>query len=342
MYQYFAYLRDSGWIIDEAPLFDRRYVANLYAARKRSGGQVCRAMARRLKRLLDAHGYDVLWLEKELFPFLPAVFERALRISGARLLVDYDDAVFHRYDRHSAALVRLVLGRKIDAVMTSAAVVVAGNEYLAERARAAGAPLVEVVPTVVDLDRYSMRDVLQRDYLTIGWIGSPETQEYLNTIAPALAAFCAESGARVRAIGAEPRFTLPGVPLDVVPWSEAAEVDALKELDVGVMPLPDSPWEQGKCGLKLIQYMGCALPVVASPVGVNREIVSHGETGFLATSRQEWVDALRRLAAFPELRSCMGRAGRKRAEERYSLRVAAPRLARLLRLAADRTTRRND
>ncbi len=334
MYQFFPYLRGAGCTVDEAPLLDQRYVSRLYAGRPRSASQLLGAVTRRVWRLLQARRYDVLWLEKELFPFVPAVVEGLLRLSGARVVVDYDDAIFHLYDQHPATLVRRSLGRKVDAVMASAAVVVAGNEYLAQRARTAGAQVVEVLPTVVDFDRYPLRDVGREAHLTVGWIGSPQTQVYLQAIAPVLATFCSESGARVRAIGAAPDFMLPGVPLDVVPWSEAGEVGALRELDIGVMPLADSPWEYGKCGLKLIQYMACALPVVASPVGVNQEIVVPGKTGFLARSQAEWLDALRRLAASAEVRRQMGRAGRTRAEEGYSLAVAAPRLLRLLRLGA--------
>jgi glycosyltransferase involved in cell wall biosynthesis len=132
------------------------------------------------------------------------------------------------------------------------------------------------------------------------------------------------------AIGAARDFSLPGVPLEVVPWSEAGELASLRTLDVGVMPLPDSPWERGKCGFKLIQYMAAALPVVASPVGANRDIVVDGETGFLAGSQDQWLDALRTLRASADLRDHMGRAGRRRVEGNYSVQAITPRLLDVL------------
>ena len=119
-------------------------------------------------------------------------------------------------------------------------------------------------------------------------------------------------------------------------WDEATETGEIGKFDVGIMPLPDNPWERGKCGFKLIQYMACGKPVVASPVGVNREIVVDGVNGFLASSHDEWVRALERLKSDPELRRTMGANGRRMVEEKYCLQVTAPRLHRLLLEAAGR------
>jgi glycosyltransferase involved in cell wall biosynthesis len=119
-------------------------------------------------------------------------------------------------------------------------------------------------------------------------------------------------------------------------WDEATETAEIGNFDVGIMPLPDNPWERGKCGFKLIQYMACGKPVVASPVGVNREIVVEGVNGFLASTQKEWVDALLRLKENPALRRTMGERGRRMVEERYCLQVTAPRLQRILLDAAGR------
>lgn len=334
-YQYLPLLRAAGIEVDEAPLLDHRYIARLYGRTRQDPIQLFRASLRRAALLLRARSYDLLWLEKELFPFAPAVVERLLRIAGVPVVVDYDDALFHRYDRHRSAVVRLALGRKIDSVMRSASMVVAGNNYLADRAQRAGASRVEVLPTVIDLDKYPTRTGKRGNHpLTVGWIGSPSTQRYLHAIARPLALFCAQRGARAVAIGAHPDFKLPGVKLEVVPWTPSSEIPSLHQLDVGLMPLPDEPFERGKCGFKLVQYMGCGLPVIASPVGINNEIVSVGETGFLANSDDDWLQALQTLDTSGRLRERMGRNGRARAELRYSLQSAAPRLLNILRRAA--------
>jgi len=124
---------------------------------------------------------------------------------------------------------------------------------------------------------------------------------------------------------------LGDVPLEVKPWAEATEVEEIRQFDVGIMPLIDSPFERGKSGFKLIQYMACARPVIGSPVGVNREIITDGENGFWATSADEWIHALERLWGDQDLCRRQGEAGRRQVEERYSLQVTAPKLARLLR-----------
>jgi glycosyltransferase involved in cell wall biosynthesis len=124
------------------------------------------------------------------------------------------------------------------------------------------------------------------------------------------------------------------LPAEVRPWAEADEVRDIGEFDVGIMPLPDAPWERGKCGYKLIQYMACAKPVVASPVGVNHQLVASGVNGYLATTAGEWQQALAHLRADRALGQRLGEAGRAQIVDRYCLQVTAPRLAALLRRAA--------
>ncbi len=270
-------------------------------------------------------------MEYELLPFFPPWLERFLKWRGCRIVVDYDDAIFHRYDHHPSKLVRAVLGRKIERVMQLADLVIVGNKYLADYAYRVGARNVQILPTVVDLQRYPVTyERFDSAVFTIGWIGSPSTAHYLQVIAPALAKVFRSGDVRVRLVGSGP-IVLPRVPAEIIPWSEDTEVSEIGRFDVGIMPLPDEPWARGKCGLKLIQYMACGLPVVASPVGVNATIVEHGVNGFLATTVDEWEQTLRTLAADSTLRRRMGEAGRTKVEREYCLQVTTPRLVRLLR-----------
>ena len=141
-------------------------------------------------------------------------------------------------------------------------------------------------------------------------------------------------GARFQAVGAQLYADSFGT-LDIIPWSEDTEVVQIQSMDIGVMPLTDTLWARGKCGYKLIQYMACGLPVVASPVGVNKEIVEHGMNGFLAETDEEWQKAIGTLLSDADLRRRMGAAGRKKVEENYSLQVWGPRVAQMLRRVAD-------
>lgn len=313
------------------PFFDDSYLSRLYSGHSTLTSTLV-AYARRAWQLLKVGRGDLLWLEKEALPWLPWGLERALLPQALPLVVDYDDAVFHRYDLHRSAAVRRLLGRKLDRLMASASLVTAGNRYLAERAREAGAQRVEIVPTVVDLTTYTLRpEPFSENAATIGWIGTPSTwTEYMGPMMPLLTQAAEAAGARITAVGAG-RAAAAHLLLDNLSWAEESEVERIHAMDIGIMPLTDTPWSRGKCGYKLIQYMACGIPVIASPVGVNAEIVEHGVNGFLASSAAEWAEALQTLLHDPDLRARMGEAGRRKVEHEYSLQVWGPRVAQMLR-----------
>jgi len=237
-------------------------------------------------------------------------------------------------------LVRTLLGRKIDAVMRRAAVVVAGNDYLAARARQAGARMIEIIPSVIDVSRYggaSAAPAVRDGKAVVGWIGIPLNAHYLTLIAPALRRV--SDDVTLHVVGGPVPDDLAGVPAESFAWTERDEIARIEAFDVGIMPLADTPWERGKCAYKLLQVMAAGKPVVASPVGANREVVRHGENGFLAESADEWADALRTLARDPALRARLGSAARRSIADGYSVDAVTPRLAAILAEAA--TARRH-
>ncbi|MFG6581121.1 glycosyltransferase family 4 protein [Sulfitobacter sp. 1A13191] len=328
--QYLPALRKAGFEVEVASFFDEAYLESLYDG-LRDKRRLPHFTVNRLAQCRRARRSDVIWVEKEALPWFPWVLERFAIPRGVPMVSDYDDAVFHRYDQHRKACVRSLLGRKIDQVMAHSSLVTAGNMYLADRARLAGAPKIEIVPTVVDAEAYQPRSICHTDgKLRIGWIGTPQTWQKYGQ--PRMAFF--EELANKHNI----RFHLVGArlaaaserPFDYIPWSEESEIEAIQGMDIGIMPLMDSPWERGKNGYKLVQYMACGLPVVASPVGVNTEIVQAGINGFLASSETEWSEALETLITNAKLRRTMGRAGRKRIIETYSIQVQGPRVAKML------------
>ena len=328
--QYLPALAAAGFAVDTVPFFDDAYLEAFYAGRRPALSGILAAYARRLAALARARRYDLLWLEKEFLPWFPAAWEGAL-VPAVPYVVDYDDAWFHRYDQHRLELVRRLLGSKIDMVMRRAALVVAGNDYLAEHARHTGAGWVEWLPTVLDPERYDPTPRPATDTrFVIGWIGTPHTAAYLTPLAPVLAAVCAGDRGVVRLIGGNAN-ALPGVPVEVRPWHEENEAAELAACDVGLMPLPDAPFERGKCGYKLIQCMAAGRPVIASPVGVNTTLVQDGVTGFLADHPDDWRRALTLLRDTPDTARAMGAAGRARVETDYALAVTTPRLIAWLR-----------
>ena len=328
-YQYLPYLYKQGINITVAPLFDDNYIKDLYTGKNKNLFKTLKAYAKRIVNLHYANNFDLIWLEKETLPWLPAWIEHKLGLSKATYIVDYDDAIFHRYDQYHFKLIRRILGKKIDHVMQYAALVLVGNEYLLERAKKAGAKRVEVLPTVIDLEKYPTNPFNNNDIFTIGWIGSPVTSHYLKLVMSALEEFCKKNTARIVLIGAK-KEELPNIPVEYVSWSEETEIKEIRKFDVGIMPLQDNVWERGKCGFKLIQYMACGLPIVGSPVGVNAKIIKHGINGYQAKNTNEWVWALQKIKGDQKLRQKMGRAGREIVEKEYCLQVTAPRLRDLI------------
>lgn len=328
--QYLPWLQDAGLEITVRPLLSDELLRTRYQRGSYNLVSLAGAYLDRFRVLRQRSDFDVVWIEKEALPWVPLWMELAL-LQGVPFVLDYDDAVFHQYDQHRRAWVRRMYGRRLDGLMASASLVVGGNNYLAQRARNAGARRVEVVPTVVDLNRYqySVEKQVTNEVPRIVWIGSLSTAPYLDLLREPLRTLAAQQPFVLKVIGGG-AVDIPGVKVDVLPWSEDTEVENIKTCDIGVMPLINSSWEQGKCGYKLVQYMACGLPVVASSVGVNSEIVQQGINGFLADTPNEWVAALGQLIDNKFLRAQMGHIGRKMVEKTYCIQQTGPRMSTLL------------
>ena len=331
--QYDRALKEAGYEVEYQSLLDNGHMRRL--ADGRTVGKMSAAVAygRRLGAVFRARSFDLAWVQYEFFPFLPGFTETLATVLARQpIVVDYDDAIFHRYDENGSRGFRHILDGKLEPLLRRAAACVCGNLYL--RDYAAHFCRTEIIPTVIDTSIYlPERDRQNRDgHVVVGWIGSPSTWPNVRPLLPLLAKLAVSHGIKVRAIGAGKAAEADCFPgLQLVEWNEYTEISELQRLDIGIMPLLDRPFERGKCGYKLIQYMGCGLPVVASPVGVNSEIVTSGVTGLLATTEQEWHSALLRLIQDPSLRRAFGGAGRVRAELDFSLDRQAPRLINLMR-----------
>jgi len=327
--QYLPWFESGGIETVVSPLFDDSMLLRKYRHGGYSSLGLLSVYWRRIHALMGAHQFDLVWIEKEALPWFPVWFEELL-LRGKPYVLDFDDAIFHNYDLHRFAWVRRIYGRRIDRLMAGASLVIGGNRYLADRATAAGARWVEVIPTVVDLVRYAAKQTYSiATKPRIVWVGSPSTAQYLLELAEPLGALAKRQPFTLRIIGGG-AITMPGGDVESLPWSAATEAALIAECDVGIMPLRDTPWEQGKCGYKLIQYMACGLPTLASPIGANREVVVEGETGFFVDTANDWVEKMELLLRDTELRQRLGQAGRERVEAEHCLQKTAPRLVRLL------------
>jgi glycosyltransferase involved in cell wall biosynthesis len=329
--QYLPHLQRAGIDVEVHPLLDADYVRSLASGTAPSKAAIAEAYARRFAQLLRQKEADLIWVYAELFPWLPAMVERLAFRSGKPVIYDFDDAFFHPYDDHPNRAVRGLLSGKLVPLIEGATAVCAGNAYLGDYAARFNSS-VAILPTVVDIDDYRPASGLADRPLTIGWIGSPSTWGFVRPLLPLLAEMCRTRGVLFSAVGAGSAAEVDRFDgLTFTPWSEAGEIAAVQAMDIGIMPLPDEPWARGKSGYKLVQYMACGLPVVASPVGVNSSIIDEGATGFLARDPAEWRTALGRLIDDEDLRRSMGAKGRARAVEAYSLQAHAPRLVEIMR-----------
>ena len=337
--QYIPYLRDAGFDVTVSPFYSRDYFSFVYRPgnylRKAAG--FASLSVRRLNELFSMRDYDLIFLYREAIPIGPPIIERQIARMGIPIVYDFDDAIFlPAVSEANQAVSFLKNPARVAEILSLSRRVTVGNEFLASYARQFNSH-VTVIPTAVDTNRFVPRpDPVPQDGrpLVVGWIGSPTTFRYLESLKDVLAAVSARQPFTLKVSGAGRPVNFPGVDVQVVPWSMADEVSLFNTCDIGVYPLTDDDWSRGKCGFKAIQCMACGVPVVAAAVGVNREIISDGVDSFLASNHSEWVAKLERLLLDAPLRSRMAAAGRRTIEARYSLRVTAPQLAAVFASAA--------
>ncbi len=341
--QFAPYLRSVGYELTIKPFFTPSFFRLVY----RPGHYVRKTTAfagltlARLDLLREISRYDVIVLYREAYPIGPPIIEWWLARHGrAPIVYDFDDAVFlPNVSEANRFIVSLKWAGKIPQIVKLSTHVVVGNGYLAEFAKQYN-PAVTVIPTCVDTAKFVPRAAAAETIArtpVVGWIGSPTTASYLSLLGDVLRDVHADSPFEFKVSGAGEDIRISGVPTRNVPWSLDAEVELFNTCDVGVYPLTDDEWSKGKCGFKAIQFMACGVPVVASAVGVNREIIQDGVNGFLATTPDEWKTRLKALLADPALRARLAAAGRRTVEERYSLASNAPKLAAVFdRVLADR------
>lgn len=312
--QYLPFL--SRFDITVSSLISDDMLSYLYKHKKHNKSLLFLAYIKRFFYLwVNRKKFDIIHIEKEIFPWLPYWFEKIL-LKNIKYSLDYDDAIFHNYDLHTNKKVRKLLGRKLYNLMADSQIVFAGNCYLKEMAKRSGAKNVIYLPTVIDINRYQVRN---NESITpkIVWIGSPSTVKYLNIIENVLKELGHSHQFILRVIGAT--YSSENFEVEVFNWAESTEVQLIKECDIGIMPLEDSLWEKGKCGYKLIQYMACGLPVIASDVGANKDIVNTSKAGFLASSDDDWLTAFKNLLEVRTLRQTLGVNGRKAVEDKFSV-----------------------
>ncbi|MFI9652998.1 glycosyltransferase [Guyparkeria halopsychrophila] len=273
----------------------------------------------RLPSFVGSRKSDITLISRSVVPGL----EETVKLLPHPRVLDVDDAIWLSDPRGVGSAARLA--KNVD-------VVIAGNEYIS-RWYSQYCNEVYVVPTAIDTEKYRPRtshETKSRHCCTIGWIGTSGNFPNLKIAKPALEKVLIDrDDVRILIISNERPYgwQFDGERVEFRYWSESGEVSDLQELDVGIMPLRDSDWSQGKCSFKLLQYMAVGIPVVASPVGMNNDVLSAGDVGFSASNETEWYGSVLKLCDDPKFRVCLGKQGRKVVVEKYSTEVVARQLA---------------
>lgn len=282
----------------------------------------------RIKDCFRFKKFDCIFIQREASFLGTSFFEKQAARSGATVIFDFDDSIWLADTSPGNKKWEWIKdAAKFFKNVALANIVIAGNAYLAEKARAVNKNTI-VIPTTIDTSIHVPKPGTRNEepgtgsgeYITIGWSGSISTIKHFELLVPVLLQLKEKFGNTIKfkVIG-DPNYKNKLLNIEAVAWTENTEVDDLNSLDIGIMPLPDDEWANGKCGLKGLSYMACGVPTIMSAVGVNKEIISHGHNGFLAHNDTEWFDLLSSLIADENLRDLFSHNGRKTVLENYSV-----------------------
>lgn len=322
--QYLGYLKENGYKIEIYPFYSLSTWKTLYSegkqAKKAFGLLV--SFIRRFFLLFKLHKADYIFIHREMAHVGPPVFEWILaKVFRRKYIYDFDDAIWlPNYSETNARFQKLKAYWKVNYCMKWAYQITAGNDYLAEYARKFN-PHVLVIPTTIDTEtHHTIMSDHDKEKVVIGWTGTHTTMHYLDELVQVLRELENEFDFDFVVISNEkPSFDLNS--MKFVKWNKDTEIKDLATVNIGLMPLKHDIWSEGKCGFKALQYMALEITTIASPVGVNKVIISDGQNGFLAPDTKDWKEKLIELLKDKDLRKKFGKEGKKTIEQRYSVKA---------------------
>lgn len=293
VYQYLDYFTKSGFKVSVKPFFSDDYVHRLYHHKAVSPFFLATRYLSRIWSVLQLQRGTFIYIEYELLPYFPAWFEAYLNWRRFDFVVDYDDAIFHNYDWNGSPLIKFLFKSKIPKVIKRAAKVITGSEYLTRFALTYNKNVFEI-PTSVEFYKYqTVASLPKSNIFTIGWIGTPSSGKNVLEILPAIQRFLSQYPSQLVLIGFEQSlsYIFNGLNVVIKDWKDETEIGLMKTFDVGIMPLNDTPFNRGKCGFKLIQYMACGIPTIFSPLVANVNI-NRNNLNLAADTRDDWFNCL--------------------------------------------------
>ena len=320
--QYFSFLEKNGYKCELSYFITEKEDKILYQRGKyfQKALIAWKAFKIRFGNILRKNDYDIIFIFREAYLTGSVFFEKQFDKSKAKLVFDFDDAIWHLDVSAGNKMFAFMKNPgKTGYIISLCDIVFAGNQYLADYASKFNKHVV-IIPTTIDTNEYAPLPVKNKDTVTIGWSGSITTIKHFEFALPILRKLKAKYGSRlhIKVIG-DASYRNEELGITGIGWKRDDEVKELSEFDIGIMPLPDDEWANGKCGLKGLQYMALEIPTIMSPVGVNTEIIKDGINGFLASETDEWVEKITRLIENADLRTSMGKAARKTVIDHYSV-----------------------
>jgi len=321
--QYFSFLKANGFECHLSPLLDEINDKIFYSEENffEKVSVVAKSFLRRRGDIAKAKEYDIIFIQREAFMTGTTFFERKLKETGKKIIFDFDDAIWlPNVSEGNKKFEWLKNPSKTSRLISLSDLVVAGNNYLEDYAKKYNKN-VWMIPTTIDTDYHRKKNLIKKDErICIGWTGSHTTIQHFEYAIPALQLLKEKFSNKIyfKVIG-DSAYENRKIGIKGISWKIENEISELSEIDIGIMPLPDTDWARGKCGLKALQYMALEIPCVMSPVGVNSKIVSDSINGFLAKDENEWVEKISLLIENPELRIKIGTAARKTVEGKYSV-----------------------
>lgn len=320
--QYINHLEENGFICHQSYLIKEWHEKKFYNPGNLTHKMYIfiRSFAKRLYEVVRYYNYDIIFVQREAFMTGTTLFERLYKLTKAKLIFDFDDAIWlHDVSEANKKLGWLKNPDKTGKIIRIADLIFAGNEYLAEYARKFNDNVV-IIPTTIDTNEYRNLLLNTHPSVCIGWSGSMTTIKHFEYAIPFLTQLKNKYGNKIsfKVIG-DGSYRNEALGITGIAWNKEDEIKELSSFDIGIMPLPHDEWAKGKCGLKGLQYMALEIPTVMSPVGVNMEIIKDGTNGFLAETTDEWVEKVSLLLESEELRHKIGKEGRKTVVEKYSI-----------------------
>jgi len=292
-YQYLHLYEKEGIKVKVKPLFKSNFFSGYITIKTL---YTLYYYVRRFFQLFQVFKYDLIYIEYELFPYFPPIFEKLFKFLNVKYIVDYDDAIFHNYNKSSNFLIKFFLSNKIDSVIKNATFVISGSPYLTNYVSKLNPNYIEI-PTSVSKANYILKTKKKENTIfTIGWIGSRTTSVNLIKLIPAFEALSKKIDFQLNLIGFDKKeFNLfKNLNVNFINWDAQTEIEEINKFDVGIMPLENKDFNHGKCGFKLVQYMACSLPTISSPLEANIKI-NINKKNLHAVSTEDWICAFEKV-----------------------------------------------